>query len=85
MPRKGQSEEKIVYALRQVESSSATNRTVHRARPFGGSLQTIAMIRCRWCPPAKRLLRALPFRRAHVGGPFLVAMADLPNSLGVRE
>src|SRR5450759_583671 len=29
-------------------ASSATSRTVHRAHPSGGSLQTIAMIRCFW-------------------------------------
>jgi hypothetical protein len=27
-------------------ASSATNRTVQRAQPSGGSLQTIAMMRC---------------------------------------
>ena len=29
-------------------ASSATSRTVQRARPSGGLLQTMAMIRCFW-------------------------------------
>jgi len=33
---------------RRFTASSATSRTVHRARPSGGSLQTMAMMRCLW-------------------------------------
>ena len=32
----------------RLTASSATSRTVQRARPSGGSLQTMAMIRCFW-------------------------------------
>lgn len=31
---------------RRLTASSATKRTVHRAKPPGGLLQTMAMIRC---------------------------------------
>ena len=33
---------------RRFIASSTTNLTVQRARPSGGSLQTIAMMRCLW-------------------------------------
>ena len=33
---------------RRLTASSATSRTVQRARPSGGSLHTMAMIRCFW-------------------------------------
>ena len=67
---------------RRLTASSATRRTVQRARPSGGSLQTMAMIRCFWLSSSSAvgsgplLFIKRPFQAA-----FLVAMADLANGL----
>jgi hypothetical protein len=70
----------------RLTASSATSRTVHRVRPVGGSLHTMAMMRCFWlsssklAAPGPLLLIERPFQ-----SPFLVAVTDFPNRLGSQR
>ena len=71
----------------RLTASSATRRTVQRARPSGGSLHTMAMIRCFWlssstaAAPGRCFSYSAAFQTA-----LLVAMADLADRLrGQRD
>ena len=67
---------------RRLTASWATSRTVHRARPSGGSVHTMAMILCFWlssrtaAAPGALLLIECAFEAT-----LAVTMADLANGL----
>ena len=63
-------------------ASSTTSRTVQRARPSGGSLQTMAMMRCFWAIVQHfRRSRPLLFVEGTFEAALLVAMTNLANRL----
>ena len=63
-------------------ASWATRRTVQRARPSGGSLHTMAIIRCFWLS-SSTVGRARPLFLVErpLQAALLVAMADVANGL----
>ena len=71
----------------RLTASSATSRTVHRAWPSGGSLQTMAMIRCFWLVSNTSLAPGRCFSYSAPSSPdLLIAMAEASNRLrGERD
>ena len=67
---------------RRLTASSATSRTVQRAWPSGGSLHTIAMMRCFWLVSnTSASAGALFLIQRTIQSSPLVAMAEASNRL----
>ena len=66
----------------RLTASSATRRTVQRARPSGGLLHTIAIKRCFWLSSHFRRSRSLFLVQRALQAALLVTAADTAYGLG---